>query len=316
MPGSATMLAHYGALHEHGAFRPIGGSGVAAEALGKKLESLGGSIVTSAPVTKVSRSGAAEGGRFTVEAGGQTFVARNVLLGCHVQTAMLQLLDEGLVPPVLRRRVKALNVANASGMMVRTAVSELPQYAGQGVNAQGIGPCHHGMQLLVPSMDTLIRSMAHNKMGRTTDEPAIMQMCFSAIDPTLAPAGKHVLDLWTSYPPYDLDGEHWDDIAEREADRMWDMVCRYSPNMKGKLIDRYIQSPLELERRIGLVRADVTHLDMGMDQMMGRRPLPELSGYRSHIDGIFLTGASTHPGGAVSGSSGRNAARVMLKHMA
>ncbi|CAN5146836.1 NAD(P)/FAD-dependent oxidoreductase [soil metagenome] len=316
MPGSATMLAHYGALHAHGAYRAIGGSGMASVALGRALESMGGTILTNAAVTGIGRNGGSGPARFTVRTAEMSVSAKNVLLGCHVQTAMLHLLDEELVPPVLRRRVKALNVANASGMMVRAAVSELPQYGGQPVNEGGIGACHHGMQLLIPSMETLIRSMHLNKLGKTTEEPAIMQMSFSAIDPTLAPAGKHVLDIWTSYPPYHLDGEHWDDIAEREADRMWNMVCRYSPNMAGKLIDRYIQTPLELERRIGLVQADVTHLDMGMDQMMGRRPLPELSGYRSHIDGIFLTGASTHPGGAVSGSSGCNAARVMLKQMA
>ncbi len=140
-----------------------------------------------------------------------------------------------------------------------------------------------------------------------------MQMSFTSIDPTLAPEGKHLLYSWSSYHPYELAEGNWDDIAEREADKIWDVVCQYAPNMEGKLIDRYIQHPLELERKIGMLRGDVGHIEMSFDQLLGARPLPEMSGYKTPIDGIYLTGASTHPGGGVWGASGRNAAKVMLK---
>jgi phytoene dehydrogenase-like protein len=82
--------------------------------------------------------------------------------------------------------------------------------------------------------------------------------------------------------------------------------------MRGAIIDRYIQTPLDLERRIGLVRGNVMHVEMSLDQMFFFRPLPELSSYRTPVRGLYLTGASTHPGGGVFGASGANTARVVL----
>jgi phytoene dehydrogenase-like protein len=71
--------------------------------------------------------------------------------------------------------------------------------------------------------------------------------------------------------------------------------------------------PVDLQRRLGLLRANVMHVEMSLDQMFSFRPLPELSQYRTPIDGFYLTGASTHPGGGVFGASGRNTARVVAK---
>ena len=91
-------------------------------------------------------------------------------------------------------------------------------------------------------------------------------------------AGKHVLFTWGQYHPYELsNGENWDAIAEREADKLYDLVCQYAPNMRGKMIARHIQTPLEIERTLGLLRANVMHLEMSLDQMFMYRPLPELS---------------------------------------
>lgn len=313
---SATILGHYGMIHEDGAYRAIGGSGMVSVALGRAFEEMGGTIITDAAVERVRRSAGQDGGKFEVRAsGGQSVVASTVLFGCHVQTALLKLLDRDLVDPTTVRRLEALKVMNGSGFMVRQAVSELPAYAGQSLDARGVGECHHGMQLLCPTVETLTRSMNLGRVGKTPDYPPVMQMSFTAVDPTLAPEGKHLLYSWSSYHPYDLDGETWDDIAEREADKIWDVVCEYTPNMKGKLIDRYIQSPLEIERKIGLVRGDVTHLEMSMDQMFSFRPLPDYSGYKTPIEGVYLTGASTHPGGGVWGASGRSAAKVLLKEL-
>jgi phytoene dehydrogenase-like protein len=107
-------------------------------------------------------------------------------------------------------------------------------------------------------------------------------------------------------------GRQWDDIREEVADSILEVLYRYAPNMRGKIIDRFIQTPLDLERRIGLLRGNVMHVEMSFDQMFFFRPLPELAGYRTPIKGLYLTGASTHPGGGVFGASGSNTARVVL----
>jgi phytoene dehydrogenase-like protein len=74
----------------------------------------------------------------------------------------------------------------------------------------------------------------------------------------------------------------------------------------------HVQTPLDLERELGLLRGNVMHVEMGLDAMFMYRPLPELAGYRGGVLGLYLTGASMHPGGGVFGASGRSAARVLL----
>ncbi len=299
-------------IHKSGAWRAKGGSGALTQALARCLVSLGGEVRTNAPVERIASG---NGARFAVRAAGETFAAKNVVAACHVQTTFLDLLDPALVPAELRHRVNHLRVGNGFGMIVRHAVRELPRYhAGQAVDARGVSPCHSSLQLLCPSRAYLRDAYLDHARGRPPEKPAVLAMTFSALDPSLAPAGKHVLFAWAQYHPYELsNGENWDAIAEREADKIYDVVCQYAPNMRGALIDRYVQTPLEIERKLGLRRANVMHLEMSLDQMFMFRPLPELSTYTTPIPGLFLTGASTHPGGGVFGASGRNAARVVLK---
>jgi beta-carotene ketolase (CrtO type) len=90
-------------------------------------------------------------------------------------------------------------------------------------------------------------------------------------------------------------------------------LADYAPNLPGSIIARHIESPPELEERIGVLKGNYYHLDMSFDQMMFFRPLPELANYQTPIEGLFLTGAGTHPGGSISGMPGRNCARVILQ---
>jgi phytoene dehydrogenase-like protein len=151
------------------------------------------------------------------------------------------------------------------------------------------------------------------QQGRPAQRPALVAMTPSAVDPTLAPSGKHVLYIWAQYHPYSLaGGESWDDIREREADRLIETLAEYAPNVAGSITHRYIQSPLDLERNVGLLRGNIMHIDMSLDQLFMFRPLPEMAMYRTHLQGLFVTGASTPPGGGVSGASGRSAAAAVL----
>ena len=304
-------------IHKDGAWRAKGGSGALTQALARCLQSLGGEIVVDAPVTRITAA-SIPGARLTVETASASYQARSVTAACHVQTTFLQLLDPAICPEPLRHRVEHLRVGNGFGMIVRHAVSELPRYAGQPVDARGISSCHSSLQLLCPSRRYLRDAFLDYQRGEPPRRPAVLAMTFSALDPSLAPPGKQVLFTWAQYHPYALEnGENWDAIAAREADKIYDVVCDYAPNMRGALIDRYIQTPLEIERKLGLLRANVMHLEMSLDQMFFFRPLPELSTYATPVAGLYLTGASTHPGGGVFGASGRNTAKVVahdLRH--
>jgi phytoene dehydrogenase-like protein len=201
-------------------------------------------------------------------------------------------------------------------MVVRCAVSELPDY--RAAPSGGVASeCHRGLQLLCPSMEYLDAAYGDYLKGRPSEQPAALAMTFSAVDPTIAPQGRHTLFIWGQYFPFELADKSmsWDDIAEREADKLIEVVNSYAPNVRDSIIDRFIQTPLDLERRLGLLRGNVMHVEMEFDQMFLYRPLPELSGYRTPIENLYLTGASTHPGGGVFAASGRNTAHVVLADM-
>ena len=108
-------------------------------------------------------------------------------------------------------------------------------------------------------------------------------------------------------------GESWDAIAEREGSKLVEAVDRVAPGFAAGVEQMHVQTPLDLERELGLRSGQVMHVEMAFDQMFMWRPMPELAGYRvPGMAGLYLCGASTHPGGGVFGASGRSAARVAL----
>jgi phytoene dehydrogenase-like protein len=139
-------------------------------------------------------------------------------------------------------------------------------------------------------------------------------MCFSAADETLAPRGQHVVTIWGQWYPYEIAGDaDWDDLADSEAARLVAAVDRYAPGFADSVQRLHVQTPLALERELSLPRGNVMHVEMGLASMFAFRPTPALSGYRvPGLPGLYLAGASTHPGGGVSGNSGRTSARVLL----
>ncbi|HSI87342.1 MAG TPA: NAD(P)/FAD-dependent oxidoreductase [Candidatus Methylacidiphilales bacterium] len=348
---SGDMFGWNAMIHRSGAKRAKGGSGALTQALAKRLVSDGGEILVNAEVRSITREGAGgassanakaqamakgKGGLWRVEFGGNSgggtttengsaspsegaALTRRVIGACHVQTLFDKLAagDAGaaVYSKELRARVGKIRVGNGFGMIVRHAVSELPQYGESAASADGsrIRPCHSSLQLLCRSKAHLESSHRDFSFGLPPRDPSVVAMTFSAIDPTLAPAGRHTLFTWGQYHPYELsNGENWDAIAEREADKLYNLVCEYAPNMQGKMLGRYIQTPLEIERRLGMLRANVMHVEMSLDQMFFFRPLPELAAYTTPIPGVYLTGASTHPGGGVFAASGYNTAKVVL----
>jgi phytoene dehydrogenase-like protein len=139
-------------------------------------------------------------------------------------------------------------------------------------------------------------------------------MCFSASDDTLAPPGQHVVTIWGQWYPYALaDGADWDVIADDAARRLIQAVDRWAPGFAASVQRLHVQTPVALERELSLLRGNVMHVEMGLASMFSLRPTPALSGYRvPGLAGLYLAGASTHPGGGVGGNSGRSAARSVL----
>jgi phytoene dehydrogenase-like protein len=297
---TADLVGWNALMHKLPPGRAVGGSGALTAALAERLRRLGGTVRLGDGAAAITRSGDRVTG-VTTESGDH-IGARTVVAGCHVLTTLELLADEAL----LHRATRAVRVGNGIGMVVRLATTALPRYPSAGSETT-----YASMQLLAPSR-TFLRS-AHGAFvaGRTPEEPAVLVMTPTALDPSIAPPGKHVVTAWAQWHPYELStGEQWDDIRDREGDRIVAQVERAAPGFTETIEAVHVQTPLDLERELGLRRGNVMHVEMGLDSMFSYRPLPELAGYRTPVRGLFLTGASTHPGGGVFGASGRTAARV------
>ena len=283
---------------------PRGGSGMLSEALQRRLESYGGRVRLGDGAASVTTRGGQVTGVTTQS--GEHLAAQTVVAGCHILTT-LELLDE--VPgDLLDRAHRTVRVGNGIGMVVRLGTSALPAYPG------ATEQTYRAMQLLAPSRQHLRKAHGEFSAGLPPAEPAALAMTFSAFDDTIAPAGKHNVTVWGQWHPYELsNGETWDGIREREGDKLIAAVDRVAPGFAGSVEHVHVQTPVDLERELGLRRGQVMHVEMSLDQMFCWRPMPELAGHRvPGVGGLYLCGASTHPGGGVFGASGRTAAGLAV----
>ncbi len=312
---SGDFAGWHAMYHQSGMKRAKGGSGALTQALKKSIEANGGAVYEDAPVARILTDGSGRATGIELESG-EKVSAKSVIAACHIKTTVENLLADATdLPDDIRVRTGQLRIGNGFGMIVRCAMSGLPEYPGETFDGRGVCEGHHGLQLLCPSRAALDAAYGDFLKGVPPENPIPLVMTFSSIDDTLAPEGKHVMFVWGQYHPYELrNGEHWDDIAEREADKLIAAVDKYAPGTSAKVLDRYIQTPLQIERLHNMHRANVMHLEMSFDQMFCFRPMPELANYKvPSIKGLYLTGASTHPGGGVWGASGHNTAQLMLK---
>lgn len=327
--GTAPLAGWQALYHESGVKRAVGGSGALTDALVALLRDHGAEVHTGAPVRRiVVENGRAVGvevadgaepglplGEAPPARGTRLVRARTVLAGCHVATTFGRLLADAPAAAEAREKVAQLRIGNGFGMILRCLTRELPRYPGAPADGSP-GPMHRGLQLLCPPAPFLDRAVADHLRGLPSAEPPVVAMTWSAVDPSLCPPGKHLLFAWAQWHPYArADGRAWTDpdVRREAADDILRTVGRFAPNVPGCVEEVYVQTPWDLEREHGLYNGNVMHLEMSLDQMFFLRPAPSLAEYRTPVRGLFLTGASTHPGGGVFGASGRNAARVVLK---
>ncbi|WP_287457155.1 NAD(P)/FAD-dependent oxidoreductase [Leptolyngbya sp. UWPOB_LEPTO1] len=307
--------------HNPGMARPKGGTGALTQALVRCVQDLGGEIRTDQQVQRVLiDDGKAVGVRLT---NGQEYRSTmGVISSLDAQRLFLQLIDERDVDASdaeLRERVgRRIANHNEAILKIDCALSELPRFE----NHNHQDEYWMGSALIADSVAQVEIAHTDPTIGRIPiDDPSMYMVVPSLLDPSLAPEGQHT--LWIEFfVPYQiagaegtgLKGTGWtEDLKNQVADRVLDKLAEYTPNLKSSIIARHIESPPELERRIGVSKGNYYHLDMSFDQMMFFRPLPELANYKTPIEGLFLTGAGTHPGGSISGLPGRNCARVILQ---
>lgn len=302
-PFTAPFVLWHPLYHEAGIARPEGGSGMLTQALQRHLESHGASVFLSTPADEIL----VEGGRAVgIRTKDGTVTARAVLAATHARETFERLLPADHRPAA----TKHIREGNGFGVMLRLALDAPVRYRD---DPEGVGRI--GLQLLCESRHQIDVAYGQYLSGEPASDPPLVAMTFSAVDSSLAPRGGEVLWLWGQYYPYELAHGTWEDRSEEVVDRMLDAFERYAPGTREHIVGQLFQHPVWLERELGLYRGNVMHLEMSLDQMFFMRPFLGMSGYKSHLPGLYLTGASTHPGGGIMGASGRNAARILLKDL-
>lgn len=313
-PGSAYVLLHhvFGEVNGvQGAWgHAVGGMGAITTAMRAEAESLGVEVLTEKAVDKVIiKDGIAVG--IALENGDELF-ARQVAANVGPKLLYSQMVDKKHLSDDFNRRVKGFKVGSGTFRM-NVALSELPDFlAAPGIEDQA----HHKSGIiLAPSMDYMERAFYDAKIFGWSASPIIEMLIPSTVDDSLAPEGKHVASLFCQqFAPELPDGESWDDHRETVADLIIDTVTQYAPNFKASVIARQIHSPLDLERKFGLMGGDIFHGALGLDQLWSNRPFMGQANYSTPIKNLYICGSGTHPGGGVTGIPGHNAAKEMLKH--
>jgi phytoene dehydrogenase-like protein len=308
--GSSYGLLHHRPAWTDGLVTPTvfvrGGPGKLAEAVAAAVSAAGGEIRTGAAVERIAVTD--RGVEGVVLAGGEEIPAARVASALDPKTTLLGLVDPQWLDPDAVRAVERIR-GRGSVALVRYVVERLPELVGAGSN----GGRFHGRIQLAGSLDALERAFDAAKYGRLPDAPWIDLTVPSVLDPSLAPAGRHVVVAWVQYVPRTLRETEWSRARDVLADRVTARIEEAAPGFTAAVAHRDIVTPEDLERRFGLAGGCLYQVDMTLDQLLHLRPVAGWYDHRTPIAGLHLCGPACHPGGGVTGLPGRNAARAILR---
>ena len=308
-PGSAYVLLHHlfgEAAGVPGAWgHAIGGMGSITQAMARAAREKGVDILLGTPVEEIIvDKGKAAG----VVAGGKAWRANTVIAGVNPKLLFDRLVPQGAVDADVHARMHHWKGESATFRM-NVALSELPKFTvlpkkGDHLTA-GI--------IMAPSLGYMHRAWLDAENDGWSKQPVVEMLIPSTLDSTLTPKGKHVASLFCQHFRFNL-GERrsWDKEREEAADTIIATVDAHAPGFAKSIIGRQIHSPLDLERRFGLIGGDIFHGKMGLDQLFSARPMIGSADYRMPLPGLYLCGSGAHPGGGVTGAPGHNAAQAVL----
>lgn len=284
-----------------------GGMGALTEALASAARNLGVEIRAG---TKVEKIESEEDRAAKVLLGsGEEITARAIVSNADPRTTFLNLVDPVYLDPSFLLKIRNYRAQGVSAK-INLALSGLPTFSGINDASRDklSGRIHVG-----PDIDYLERAFDAAKYGDYSRQPYLDITIPSLLDPTLAPAGAHVMSIYVQYAPYKLKDGDWNSRRAEFADNVIDVLSSYAPNLKELILARQVITPLDLEETYGMSGGHIHHGEQTLDQFFTFRPLIGWAQYRTPVKGLYLCGAGTHPGGGVTGGPGANAAREIIK---
>jgi phytoene dehydrogenase-like protein len=307
--GSSLVLLIRAAGDSHPAgssFFAIGGTGAITQAMAAAAKEAGAEIRTSAEVKEVRvKDGIATG---VVLANGDEISGKAVISNADPRRTLLTLLDPTHLTPDFVMKLQNYRMPG-NVAKINLALSALPKFTAlSGDDAALSGRIHIG-----PEIDYLERAFDESKYGNFSPHPYLEVTFPSLTDPSLAPGGKHVMSIYMQYAPFKLKNTDWDSQRSALGETVVKTLSEYSPNLPSLVEDGQIITPKDLEDTYGLTGGHIFHGELALDQFFTMRPLLDWARYNTPIENLYLCGSGTHPGAGLTGGSGANAAREILK---
>lgn len=281
---------------------PTGGMGTVTQALARAAEAAGAIIRCQAPVQRILVEQDRACGVQLVN--GECIAASTVISNVDAKTTFLELLgtehlDTGFVRRVDHYRTRGLSAK------LHLALDRRPLF-------KGVRPDLHGARLLIaPSLEYLERAFNASKYRTPSAAPAIEITLPSIHDPSLAPDGQHVLSAIVQYAPYAPDAG-WDTLRDAFTRSIIDQIETHAPGLKDSIVATELLTPQDIETQFKVAGGHWHHGDLAFDQFYLVRPFPGAAQYATPVAGLYLCGASSHPGGGVMGLAGQHAARAVI----
>jgi phytoene dehydrogenase-like protein len=306
-PGTTTQLllweaSSFGGPLSRGGL-PKGGMGSISAALERCALRKGVVFLKGSPAEAILREdGRVCGVRL---ADGKVQRGRVVLSSLGPKRTFGQLLDVGALSPAVGKRLRHYR-SEGCVAKVHFALGALPTFTGGDVDLGG-------RVQVGERLSDLERAFDDAKYGRLSARP-FMDIAFpSVLDSSLAPSGKHVCSVLLQYAPYTLADGNWHDMRDQVGDLVQRRIEEFAPGFGDSVLGREVLTPVDLEERLGIDGGHLLGGDLSLDQLFTNRPVSECGSYQTPVDGLFLTGSGTHPGGYLTGAAGANAAKRILK---
>jgi phytoene dehydrogenase-like protein len=274
-----------GLAHQH-----ISQAGQVTGALVAAAKAYGAEIRLNAEVTSIK----VESGRATgvVLANGEEIAAQSVLSAADPKRTFLSLVGPMKLPPTFVWNVQSIKM-RGSVAKVHLGVESLPD---------GMTP--FTTYTVAPSLRYLEKAYDAAKYGEISEKP------YLEVTTT-----ENVISTHFQFAPYQLKDGSWSMENETVENFAIDTLGKYFPNLKSSIVNRKSLTPLDLESAYSLTEGDLNHGQIMLDQFLFMRPIPGWSNHKTPIEGLYLCGNGVHAGGGISGVSGRNAAKVVLKNI-
>jgi phytoene dehydrogenase-like protein len=270
---------------------------------------VGAEIRTNAEVQQILvKKGSVIG---VVLSNGEEIAAKCVVSGADPRRTLLGLLDPVHLPPSFVVKMQHFR-AQGTAAKLNLALDALPTFTALkqsfADNSALSGRIHIG-----PGIDYLERAFDASKYGEFSPAPYLDISIPSLLDPSLAPAGKHVMSIYAQFAPFKLKQGDWAQHSDTLADTIVKTLGEYAPDLQSKILGGHIITPKDLEDTYGLTGGHPFHGELALDQIFTMRPLLGWARYATPVKGLYLCGSGTHPGNGVTGASGANAAREILR---